>query len=53
MINMININTLYTDLPLDFIYDSLRSLIIKMFVNSKSVAIMVNSNSKRAFWSNG
>ena len=24
-----------------------------MFVNSKSVAIMVNSNSKRAFWSNG
>ena len=28
-------------------------MIIKMFVNSKSVAIMVNSNSKRAFWSNG
>ena len=24
-----------------------------MFVNSKSVAIMVNSNSKRTFWSNG
>ena len=45
--------TLYTNLPLDVIYDSLRSLIIKMFVNSKSVAIMVNSNSKRAFWSNG
>ena len=35
------------------IFHSLRSLIIKMFVNSKSVAIMVNSNSKRAFWSNG
>ena len=46
-------STLYTNLPLDVIYDSLRSLIIKMFVNSKSVAIMVNSNSKRAFWSNG
>ena len=46
-------STLYTNLPLDVIYDSLRSLIIKMFVNSKSVAIMVNSNSKTAFWSNG
>ena len=31
----------------------LRSLIIKMFVNGKFVAIMVNSNSKRAFWANG
>ena len=41
------------NLPLDVIYDSLRSLIIKMFVNSKSVAIMVNSNRKRAFWLNG
>ena len=39
--------------PLDVIYDSLRSLIIHIFVNSKSVAIMVNSNSKRAFRSNG
>ena len=28
-------------------------MIIKMFVNSKPVAIMVNSNSKAAFWSNG
>ena len=44
---------LYTNLPLDVIHDGLRSLIIKMFVNSKSVAIMVNSNSRRAFWSNG
>ena len=52
-IKMFDFSTLYTNLPLDVIYDSLRSLIIKMFVNSKSVAIMVNSNSKRAFWSNG
>ena len=52
-IKTFDFSTLYTNLPLDVIYDSLRSLIIKMFVNSKSVAIMVNSNSKRAFWSNG
>ena len=52
-IKTFDFSTLYTNLPLDVIYDSLRSPIIKMFVNSKSVAIMVNSNSKRAFWSNG
>ena len=52
-IKTLDFTTLYTNLPLDVIYDSLRSLIIKMFVNSKSIAIMVNSNSKRAFWSNG
>ena len=52
-IKTFDFSTLYTNLPLDVIYDSLRSLIIKMFVNNKSVAIMVKSNSKRAFWSNG
>ena len=52
-IKTFDFSTLYTNLPSDVIYDSLRSLIIKMFVNSKSVAIMVNSKSKRAFWSNG
>ena len=52
-IKTFDFSTLYTNLPLGVIYDSLRSLIIKMFVNSKSVAIMVNSNSKREFWSNG
>ena len=52
-IKTFDFSTLYTNLPLDVIYDSLRSLFIKMFVNSKSVAIVVNSNSKRAFWSNG
>ena len=46
-------STLYTNLPLDVIYDSLRSLIIKMFANSKAVSIMVNPNRKKAFWSNG
>ena len=45
--------TLYTNLSLDVIHDSLRSLIIKMFANSKSVSIMVNSNTKQSFWSNG
>ena len=52
-IKTFDFSTLYTNLPLDVIHDSLRSLIIKMLVNSKSVTIMVNSNSKRAFWSNG
>ena len=52
-IRKFDFSTLYTNLPLDVIYDSLRSLIIKMFVNSKSVAITVNSNSIRALWSNG
>ena len=46
-IKTFDFSTLYTNLPLDVIYDSLRSLIIKMFVNSNSVAIMVDSN-KRA-----
>ena len=31
----------------------LRSLIIKMFANSKSVSIMVNSNRKKSFWLDG
>ena len=32
---------------------SLKSLIIKMFTNGKSIAILVNSYRKKAFWSNG
>ena len=43
-IKTFDFSTLYTNLPLDVIYASLRSLIIKMFVNSNSVAIMVDSN---------
>ena len=42
-----------TNLPLDVIYDSLRSLIIKMFANRKAVSIMVNPNRKKTIWSNG
>ena len=43
-IQTFDFSTLYTNLPLGVIYDSLRSLIITLFVNNKSVAIMVNSN---------
>ena len=46
-IKTFHFSTLYTNLPLDIIYDSLRSLIIKMFVNSKRVSIMVNPNRKK------
>ena len=35
------------------VYGSLKSLIVKMFANSKSIAILVNSYRKKAFWSNG
>ena len=52
-IKTFDFSTLYTNLPLDVIYDSLRSLIIKMFANSKAVSIIVNPNRKKAFWSNG
>ena len=46
-------SALYTNLPLDVIYGSLKSLIIKMFASSKSIAILVNSYRKKSFWSNG
>ena len=46
-------STLYTNLPLDYIYECLEKLIIKMFQNSNSVGLMVNSDSRRAFWSRG
>ena len=45
-IKTFDFSTLYTNLPLSVIYDSLRSLIIKMFANSKAVSIMVNPNRK-------
>ena len=41
------LSTLYTNLPLDVIYDSLRVLIIKMFANGVAVSVMVNSNRKK------
>ena len=52
-IKTFDFSTLYTNLPLDVIYGSLKSLIIKMFINGKSIAILVNSYRKKAFWSNG
>ena len=45
--------TLYANQPLDVIYDCLRSLIIKTYLNSKSIAQMVNSATEITFWSNG
>ena len=45
-IKIFDFSTLYTNLPLHVIYDSLRSLIIKMVANSKAVSIMVNPNRK-------
>ena len=52
-IKTFDFSTQYTNLPLDVISGILKSLIIKMFANSKSIAILVNSNRKKAFWSNG
>ena len=45
-------STLYTNLPLDDIYKCLERLIIKMFGNSTSSAILVNVYKKRVFWLN-
>ena len=44
-------STLYTNLPLCNIYDSLEKLIIKMFKNSGSSSILVNASRRKAFWS--
>ena len=52
-IKTFDFSTLYTNLPLEAIFDGLYSLVIKMYANSKSKTIMVNSFKKRAFWSNG
>ena len=46
-------STLYTSLELDAIYKSLVQLILRMFKNRGSVGILVNSESKKAFWSDG
>ena len=44
---------LYTNLPLDNIYESLERLFIKMFKNSGSIGIMVNADRDKAFWFQG
>ena len=46
-------STLYTNLPLDYIFDCLQKLIIKMFENSGSQSLLINAETKRAFWSQG
>ena len=43
-------STLYTNLPLDDIYNKLELLIVKMFNNSPSSCILVNVSNKKTFW---
>ena len=49
-IHTFDFSTLYTNLPLDSIYESLESLIIKMFKLSNSNAIFVNKKLGKAYW---
>ena len=49
-IETFDFSTLYTNLPLDNIYDSLERLIIKMFHNSGSSILLVNPQRGKAFW---
>ena len=50
-IETFDFSTLYKNVPLDVIYDNLRSLITKMFANSKYIFNMINSNrKKRTYW---
>ena len=46
-------STLYTNLPLDYIYECLEKLIIKMYKNSGAVGLLINADRKKAFWSQG
>ena len=46
-------STLYTNLPLDYIFTTLKGLIDCMFSNSKSDRILVSSGRKKAFWFQG
>ena len=46
-------STLYTNLPLDYIFECLEKLIIKMYKNSGAIGLLVNADRKRAFWSQG
>ena len=49
-VHTFDFSTLYTNLPLAEIYNSLESLIIKMFKNSGYHYILVNTFSNKAFW---
>ena len=46
-------STLYTNLPIDSIYESLERLLLKMFKNSGSIGIMVNADRDKSFWFHG
>ena len=50
-IETFDFSTLYTNLPLDNIYEKLKQLIIKMFKHNGSNSILVNANRRKAFWS--
>lgn len=52
-IETFDFSTLYTNLPLNTIYESLKKLIIKMYNNSNSHTILVNVSKKKAFWYTG
>ena len=46
-------STLYTNLPLDYIYSMLEKLIMKMYNNSGSDMLLVNADRRKAFWYKG
>ena len=50
-IETFDFSTLYTNLPLDSIYNNLQRLIIKMYNNSGSSSILVNAYKRNSFWS--
>ena len=46
-------STLYTNLPLDYIYQMLEKLISKMFATSHSDKMWINGERGKAFWAKG
>ena len=46
-------STLYTNLPLDYIYQMLEKLISKMFASSRSDKMWINGERGKAFWAQG
>ena len=51
-IHTYDFSTLYTNLPLEDIFEKLSSLICRMFKNAYSRYILVNTYTNKAFWSN-
>ena len=51
-VHTFDFSTLYTNLPLKSIEESIGQLVIKMFDNSRKTCILVNTFGKKAFWSN-